>query len=264
MPNYIFDSHAHYDDEAFAQDRHTIIQLLQHQGVCNIINVGANIERSKDSIALAAQYPFIYASVGIHPGDVKDAPVDYIEQLETLVQQPKVVAVGEIGLDYYYEDNAPRDVQIAFFEAQLQLANKYDLPVIIHDREAHSDTMDLLRKYKPKGVVHCFSGSVEMAKEVIKLGMYIGLGGAVTFKNAKTPVAVAAAIPLESMVLETDAPYMSPVPYRGKRCDSAMIMHTAERIANARSEQGNIISAEELLKITRDNAAKLFGVPLEV
>ena len=172
-------------------------------------------------------------------------------------------AVGEIGLDYHYEDNAPRDVQIAFFKTQLQLANQYQLPVIIHDREAHADTMDLLKKYKPKGVVHCFSGSVEMAKEVIKLGMYVGLGGAVTFKNAKTPVAVAASIPLESMVLETDAPYMTPVPFRGKRCDSSMIIYTAEKIANARSEQGNIITAEELLRITRQNASNLFGVPLE-
>ena len=203
------------------------------------------------------------AAAGIHPGDVKDASADYQEQLEQLIKQPKVVAVGEIGLDYHYEDNAPRDVQIAFFKTQLQLANQYQLPVIIHDREAHADTMDLLKKYKPKGVVHCFSGSVEMAKEVIKLGMYVGLGGAVTFKNAKTPVAVAASIPLESMVLETDAPYMTPVPFRGKRCDSSMIIYTAEKIANARSEQGNIITAEELLRITRQNASNLFGVPLE-
>lgn len=263
MQNLIFDSHAHYDDEAFAQDRHQMIELIQQQGVCNVINVGANIERSKDSISLAAQYPFIYASVGIHPCDVKNAPSDYICQLEQLVQQPKVVAVGEIGLDYHYEDNAPRDVQISFFEAQLQLANRYNLPVIIHDREAHQDTLDLLKTYTPKGVVHCFSGSVEMAREIIKLGMYIGLGGAVTFKNAKTPIAVATAIPLESMVLETDAPYMSPVPHRGKRCHSAMILHTAERIANARSEQGNTISTESLLDITRSNASKLFGISLE-
>ena len=263
MQNFIFDSHAHYDDEAFEEDRHQVIQSLRQKGVCNVINVGANLERSKDSIALAAQYPFIYAAAGIHPGDVKDAPADYQEQLEQLIKQPKVVAVGEIGLDYHYEDNAPRDVQIAFFETQLQLANQYQLPVSIHDREAHADTMDLLKKYRPKGVVHCFSGSVEMAKEVIKLGMYIGLGGAVTFKNAKTPVAVAASIPLESMVLETDAPYMTPVPFRGKRCDSSMIIYTAEKIANARSEQGNVITAEELLRITRQNASNLFGVPLE-
>ena len=256
MQNFIFDSHAHYDDEAFEEDRHQVIQSLRQKGVCNVINVGANLERSKDSIALAAQYPFIYAAAGIHPAD-------YQEQLEQLIKQPKVVAVGEIGLDYHYEDNAPRDVQIAFFETQLQLANQYQLPVIIHDREAHADTMDLLKKYRPKGVVHCFSGSVEMAKEVIKLGMYIGLGGAVTFKNAKTPVAVAASIPLESMVLETDAPYMTPVPFRGKRCDSSMIIYTAEKIANARSEQGNVITAEELLRITRQNASNLFGVPLE-
>ncbi|MFR5069607.1 MAG: TatD family hydrolase [Eubacteriales bacterium] len=153
-----------------------MIQSFTAKEFATSSNVGANLERSKDSIALAAQYPFIYAAAGIHPGDVKDAPADYQEQLEQLIKQPKVVAVGEIGLDYHYEDNAPRDVQIAFFKTQLQLANQYQLPVIIHDREAHADTMDLLKKYKPKGVVHCFSGSVEMAKEVIKLGMYVGSG----------------------------------------------------------------------------------------
>lgn len=263
MLNHIFDSHAHYDDEAFTQDRHEIIKQMHKQGVCRLINVGANIVRSKESIALAAQYPFIYASVGIHPCDVKDAPCDYIQQLELLIKQPKVVAVGEIGLDYHYEDNAPREVQMTFFEAQLQLAKQYKLPVIIHDREAHGDTLDLLKKHKPTGVVHCFSGSVEMANEIIKLGMYIGLGGAVTFKSARTPIAVATAIPVEYMVLETDAPYMTPVPFRGKRCNSAMIIHTAERIANARSEQGNHINTQELLDITRNNATKLFKVPLE-
>ncbi len=263
MQHLIFDSHAHYDDEAFAPDRHAVIQALRQQGVCNVMNVGANLDRSRESIALAAQYPFIYAAAGIHPCDVKDAPADYREQLKQLLSQPKVKAVGEIGLDYHYPDNAPRQVQMEFFQTQLQLAKQYDLPVIIHDREAHGDTMDLLQAYKPKGVVHCFSGSVEMAREVVKLGMYIGLGGAVTFKNAKTPVAVAASVPLEALLLETDAPYMAPVPFRGKRCDSSMILYTAEKIAEERSRQGSPITAQELLRITRQNASRLFNIPLE-
>ena len=188
-----------------------------------------------------------------------------MQQLETLLAHPKVVAVGEIGLDYYYKDNAPKDVQMAIFEAQLQLAKKHDLPVIIHDREAHGDTMTLLRKYKPKGVVHCFSGSVEMAKEVVSLGMYIGLGGAVTFKNARHPVEVAASIPLASLILETDAPYMTPVPFRGKRCDSSLISYTAEKIALARSEkEGFIITPKEILNATKNNAARLYGITPEV
>ena len=255
MQNFIFDSHAHYDDEAFEEDRHQVIQSLQQKGVCNVINVGANLERSKDSIALAAQYPFIYAAVGIHPGDVKDAPADYQEQLEQLIKQPKVVAVGEIGLDYHYEDNAPRDVQIAFFETQLQLANQYQLPVIIHDREAHADTMDLLKKYKPKGVVHCFSGSVEMAKEVIKLGMYIGLGGAVTFKNAKKLVETAKEIPLERILVETDSPYLCPEPNRGKRNDSSQIRYVIDKIAAIRG-----ILPEEVEKQTEINARNMYGL----
>ncbi len=262
MSNAIFDSHAHYDDDAFAQDRHTLLPALHRNGVCTIINVGADLESSKASIALAKQYSFVYAAVGIHPCEVKNAPTDYIEQLLQLVKQPKVVAIGEIGLDYHYQDNAPKQVQVECLKAQLQLANEQNLPVIVHDREAHGDTMDLLRTYQPKGVVHCFSGSVEMANELIKLGMHIGLGGAVTFKNAKTPVAVATQLPLSAMLLETDAPYMAPVPFRGNRCDSSMILYTAKKIAAARNEQGHAITAAQLLEITRTNAANLFGIPL--
>ena len=258
MERLIFDSHAHYDDEAFDQDRGEILRNLPAQGICRIVNVGADLQGCRDAVALAAAYPYIYAGVGIHPECVNDTPDEALNEVETLLDAPKVVAVGEIGLDYHFEDNAPREVQREWFAKQLALANRRGFPVIVHDRDAHRDTMELLCKYRPKGVVHCFSGSVEMMREVVRLGMYIGLGGAVTFKNARVPVEVAAAVPLDHLLLETDAPYMAPVPYRGKRCDSSMIAKTAERIAEIRQ-----MPVEELLKATQQNASRLFGIPLE-
>ena len=251
----IFDSHAHYDDAAFDDDRSAVLAGLPGRGICNVINCGADLDSSRTSIQLAADYPYIYAAVGIHPECVKDAPENYQEQLEELLHRDKVVAVGEIGLDYHFEDNAPRDVQKAAFENQILLAKKHRLPIIVHDRDAHGDTMELLRKHKPSGVVHCFSGSAEMAMECVRLGMYIGLGGAVTFKNARVPVEVAAAVPLERMLMETDCPYMAPVPFRGKRTDSTLIAYTAARIAEIRG-----ITAEELLTVTRGNAENLFSI----
>lgn len=176
--------------------------------------------------------------------------------MESLLAHPKVVAVGEIGLDYYWEDACPRERQKEVFIQQLELAEKHNLPVSIHDREAHGDMMDILRQYRPHGVVHCFSGSVELARETIRLGLYIGLGGVVTFKNARHSVEVAAEIPLDRLLTETDAPYLSPVPFRGKRCDSAMIPYSAAKIAEARG-----ISAGEVLKAGCENACRLFGIP---
>ena len=258
MERLIFDSHAHYDDEAFDQDRGEILRNLPAQGICRIVNVGADLQGCRDAVALAAAYPYIYAGVGIHPECVNDTPDEALNEVGTLLDAPKVVAVGEIGLDYHFEDNAPREVQREWFAKQLALANRRGFPVIVHDRDAHGDTMELLCKYRPKGVVHCFSGSVEMMREVVRLGMYIGLGGAVTFKNARVPVEVAAAVPLDHLLLETDAPYMAPVPYRGKCCDSSMIAKTAERIAEIRQ-----MPVEELLKATQQNASRLFGIPLE-
>ena len=258
MERLIFDSHAHYDDEAFDQDRGEILRNLPAQGICRIVNVGADLQGCRDAVALAAAYPYIYAGVGIHPECVNDTPDEALNEVGTLLDAPKVVAVGEIGLDYHFEDNAPREVQREWFAKQLALANRRGFPVIVHDRDAHGDTMELLCKYRPKGVVHCLSGSVEMMREVVRLGMYIGLGGAVTFKNARVPVEVAAAVPLDHLLLETDAPYMAPVPYRGKRCDSSMIAKTAERIAEIRQ-----MPVEELLKATQQNASRLFGIPLE-
>lgn len=254
MEALIFDSHAHYDDEAFDADRDELLASLPNQGVCGIINAATNIQSIEDSIALAEKYPYIYAAAGIHPSDALGVPPDGMIRLGEYLKHNKVVAVGEIGLDYHYDDT-PRPLQLRFFEEQLRLAVECDLPVIVHDREAHQDTMELLKKYRPKGVIHCFSGSVEMAREAVKLGLYIGLGGAVTFKKARHPLEVAADLPVERLLLETDAPYMTPEPFRGKRCNSALIALTAEKIAAVRG-----IPVQELLQITKQNAEKLFDI----
>lgn len=250
----IFDSHAHYDDKSFDNDRDILLSKLFATDVCGIINVGCNMETSKISVELAQKYPLIWASVGVHPHEAENVPENYLDTLQAYFNDKKTVAIGEIGLDYHY-DFSPRETQKRSFEEQLKLSKELDVPVIIHDREAHSDTFELLKKYRPKGVVHCFSGSVEMAEEIIKLGMYIGLGGAVTFKNAKNPVLVSKTVPLDRILLETDCPYMTPVPYRGTRCDSSMIKFTAEKIATERG-----ISADELFNATNENAQLLFYI----
>lgn len=254
--NNIFDSHAHYDSEAFNDDRKELLNALQGQGVCGIINCGSDMASSLASLELADEFDYIYAACGVHPHEAESCKQGYLPVLKKLCMEKKCVAVGEIGLDYHY-DFSPRDIQKKVFEQQLVLAKELDLPVIIHDREAHEDTFELLKRYKPKGVVHCFSGSAEMAKEVIKLGMYIGLGGAVTFKNARKPLEVAAVVPSDRLLIETDCPYMTPVPHRGKRCDSSYIHFTAEVLASARNT-----TAEEILDLTRKNANTLFGLEL--
>lgn len=248
----IFDSHAHYDDEAFSQDRDELLEELFSSTVCNVINVGADMKSSEESIKLANKYSQIYASVGAHPHCVSGLPENYIEIFSTLAKNEKVVAIGEIGIDYHY-DTTPKDMQKKYFEEQLILAQNLDLPVIIHTREATEDTLKILKKYKVKGTVHCFSESVETLKEVLKMGMYISLGGAVTFKNARKSLEVAYEVPIGRLLLETDAPYMTPVPFRGKRCDSSMIKYTAEKIAEIKG-----VSVEFLLEQTRTNAESLF------
>lgn len=248
----IFDTHAHYDDPAFNNDRDLLLKEINSEGVCTIINVGTDINSSKESIKLSDKYSFIYSAIGIHPQGIENLPKNYLNVLKDLSNHKKTVAIGEIGLDYHYEF-ASKEAQKNIFEAQLKLANELNLPVIIHNREAHEDTLALLKKYKPRGVIHCFSGSVEMAREVISLGIYIGLGGTVTFKNAKNPVLVAESIPIDKLLLETDAPYMSPVPYRGKRCDSSLIQYTAQKISNIKKMDIN-----SLLNITKGNAERLF------
>lgn len=250
----IFDSHAHYDDEQFDGDRDELICSLFNGGVSGIVNCGSDLKSSKSSLELAKKYGNIYAALGVHPHEAEKMSESDFEELKILLDDEKCVAVGEIGLDYHY-DFSPRDIQKDVFERQLKLANELDLPVIIHDREAHEDTMELLKKYKPKGVVHCFSGSAEMAKEIIKLGMYIGLGGAVTFKNAKKPVAVAEIVPEDKLLIETDCPYMAPVPHRGERNSSLLIPFTAEVLAQIRNT-----TAQEILDLTAKNAKALFKI----
>lgn len=251
--NNIFDSHAHYDDKAFDEDRHEVLAQLPSQGICGVINCGTDRKTSEDSLSLSNRYPFIFAACGVHPhhSSQNDSP-DFVKELPVLITAKKCVAIGEIGLDYHY-DFSPRDVQKAVFEAQLAMAVEQDLPVIVHNREAHEDTLQLLEKYKPRGVMHAFSGSVETAEIIIKLGMYIGLGGVVTFKNAKKPLEVARFVPAERLLIETDAPYMSPVPFRGKRCTSALIPYTAEKIAQLRE-----ITIQDVLDLTAKNAKDLF------
>lgn len=249
---HIFDSHAHYDDARFSEDVYDLLDTLPEKGVSGVISCGVNAESTRFAQALAQKYDYIYAAAGFHPLNLEDVPENAETVLCELLKDPKTVAVGEIGLDYHYEKES-RTEQLALFEMQLRLAKELDLPVIVHDREAHDDTLRLLKEIQPTGVVHCFSGSVEMAKEILKLDMYIGLGGAVTFKNAVKPVEVAAMVPAERLLLETDAPYMTPVPFRGKRCDSSLIAYTAARIAEIRG-----VDTQALCKQTEANARRLF------
>lgn len=254
MYSNIFDTHAHYDDSRFDEDRDELLCSLKEKGVSHIINCGCDLKSSLTTLALSEKHDFIYAAVGVHAHEAEEATESDLAQIEKLYENSKVVAVGEIGLDYHY-DFSPRERQLEVFERQLILANKLELPVIVHDRESHEDTMNLLKKYKPKGVVHCFSGSAEMAKEIVKLGMYIGIGGAVTFKNAKKPVEVVEYLPIDRLLLETDAPYMTPVPYRGQRCDSAHIAYTAEKIAEIKD-----LDVQELIDTCNENAKRLFNI----
>lgn len=250
----IFDTHAHYDDNQFNEDRDTTLSFIKENGVSNVINCGCDYNSSLTSLKLSEKYDFVYAAVGVHPETSAENILSDCQKVLNLYSNKKVVAVGEIGLDYHYDDTH-KQLQLEAFEHQLKLANELTLPVIIHDREAHEDTLRLIKKYKPQGVLHCFSGSCEMAKEVLKIGMYIGLGGAVTFKNARKPVEVAKMLPDDRLLLETDCPYMAPVPFRGKRCDSSLIAHTAEFIAGLRG-----IDTQELINKCNDNAKKLFGI----
>ena len=252
----IFDVHAHYDDEKFDTDREEVLSSMAEKNVICIVNAGTDIETSRKTLNYCERYDFMYGAVGIHPECADKLPQNYLKEIENMAMHEKAVAIGEIGLDYYW-DGVPRDIQKKVFTEQLELAYKLSMPVVIHDRDAHGDTMEILRKYKPKGIMHCFSGSVEMCREIVRLGMSISLGGVVTFKNARHSVEVAEYIPLDRLMLETDAPYLSPVPFRGKRCDSSMIMMTAERIAEIKG-----ISVEELLKITAENACRMYGIVL--
>lgn len=254
MMNNIFDSHAHYDDEQFDSDRSELLASLEGKGVSGVVFCGVNIPTSKFSVETAHKYSYIYSAVGFHPLNLSDYKDGDLEAIKELCKEKKVVAVGEIGLDYHYEKET-RNEQLELAENQIILANEHSLPIIFHDRESHEDTLNLLKKHKPRGVVHCFSGSVEMAKEIVNLGMYIGLGGAVTFKNAVKPVEVAKYVPADRLLIETDCPYMTPVPFRGKRNDSSLIPYTAQKIAEVRG-----CTPQKILDLTAENAKTLFHI----
>lgn len=252
----IFDSHAHYDDEAFDSDRDVLIEKLKENNVEYILNCGSSLKGAVDSVNLAEKYDFIYAAVGIHPEFAYDVNETTIKSLEDLTKNKKVKAVGEIGLDYYYDENPPREVQKKAFILQMELAKKVGLPVVIHDRDAHKDTLDIIKKYpEVKGVIHCFSGSVEFARECLKLGYYIGFTGIVTFKNAKKVINVAKEVPINRMLVETDCPYMAPTPFRGKRNDSSYIKYTLTKLAQIRGEDYDYME-----NITNKNAKRLLNI----
>lgn len=251
----IFDVHAHYDDEKFDEDREELLSSLPSLGVKAVVNASVDLATAKRAIEFTEKYPFMYAAVGIHPENLEGLEDNYLKILGDLYENnKKVVAIGEIGLDYYWD--IPKEPQLKVFEDQLKLSIELDAPVVIHDREAHADTMRILKKYTPKKVLlHCYSGSKEMLKEVLKLGAFISMGGVVTFKNARVPVEVAEAVPLDRLFLETDCPYLSPVPFRGKRNSSEKIAFTAEKIAEIKG-----MDPQQLIDITTKNACEFFGI----
>lgn len=254
--NSIFDTHAHYDDEAFNEDREVLLGLLPKEGVSHVMTCGTNLVTSYRSLQLAQKYDYIYCALGFHPEEAHEERKGDLDTIKELLEkEPKAKAVGEIGLDYYWKENAPRDVQIDLFRRQIEIAKELDLPVIVHDREAHEDTFSILSEMRPKGVLHCYSGSKEQALQYTEMGFYIGLGGVVTFKNARKAVEVAEAIPLDKLLLETDCPYMAPVPHRGERNDSRLISLVAEKIGEIRG-----MDPQEIADITNKNAREFFGI----
>lgn len=254
MYQNIFDTHSHYDDEKFNPDREMLLSTLQSQGVSDVVSCGCDIETTQFNFDLAQAYDFMYFAAGFHPECLEGASLKDLELIKKFAQNKKCVAIGEIGLDYHWMSST-KEVQKEFFTAQIELAADLDLPVIVHDREAHGDTLDILKATKPKGVVHCFSGSKEMAREIIRLGMYIGMNGVITFNNARKSLEVVKEIPLDRLVLETDCPYLAPVPHRGKRNDSSLIPFVAEKIAALLE-----MDVQELLNITNENAKKLYNL----
>ncbi len=250
----LFDTHAHMDDRAFDQDRDTLLSELPQKGIGLLMNPGCSLASSRQACALAERYDYIYAAVGSHPDAADEVNADVLEAYRVLCKQnPKVKAIGEIGLDYHYED-IPRQRQLEAFRDQMALARELDLPVIVHEREAHQDGMAVVGEFpQVTGVFHCYSGSAEMAKELIKRGWYIGFTGVLTFKNARKAVEVAREIPLERIVLETDCPYMSPEPFRGRRNDPGKLYRMAQALAQIRD-----LPAEQVEAITFENGKRLY------
>lgn len=252
----LFDTHAHYDAQQFDPDRDEVLSGLSGRGVSLVVNPGCDLPSSAMAVELAHRYPFLYAAVGYHPENCAPYKEEDLQQLRAWCQDPKVVAIGELGLDYYWEENPPRELQQKVLRDQLALARELDKPVIFHDREAHGDTMDILRQFPGvRGVMHCYSGSVEMAKELVRLGWMISFTGVLTYKNARKSVEAAAAIPMERLMIETDSPYMAPVPHRGKRNDSGLVIHTCETLAAIKG-----LSTEDCARITLENGCRFFGI----
>lgn len=253
----IFESHAHYDDEAFDKDREELLNSFMDKGIEYVVNIGSTISDSKKTIELTKKYPFIYGSIGVHPSETKDMNEDDIKWLKEMSSLDKIIAIGEIGLDYYW-DNVERAVQKHWFERQLDLAKEANLPVVVHSRDAASDTFDIIKNAKLDenlGVLHCFAYSKEMAKQYIDMGFYIGVGGVLTFKNARKLREVVEYIPLDYILLETDSPYLAPEPNRGKRNDSTNLKYVASEIARIKN-----IDYEEVIEITRNNGINLFRI----
>ena len=250
-----FDTHAHYDDKAFAADREALLARLHGEGVALVLDPGCDLASSRAALALAERFPFVYAAVGFHPEELEAYSEEAFQALLPLVRAPKCVAVGEIGLDYYWDDSH-KEEQRALFRRQIKLAMELDKPVIVHDREAHGDCLDIVRDYPGlRGVFHCFSGSVEMAEELLKRGWYLGFDGPVTYKNARKALEVLEICPMDRLLLETDSPYLSPVPMRGKRNDSGNLRYIAQRIGELKG-----LSAGEVAAAALENGKRLFQI----
>lgn len=253
----LFDSHAHYNDERFDEDRDLILSSMNENNVGLIMNSCSSLDEAEDIFNICKKYPFVYASVGIHPHEVESLTEDDMEKLAEYAKKPCVKAIGEIGLDYYY-DFSPRVLQQKWFERQVDIARSLNLPVIIHDRDAHKDSMDILRAHNVRdvgGVFHCYAGSVETAREILDWGMYIAFGGTLTFKKSVRPIEVAKYVPLDRIVIETDSPYLTPEPHRGKRNSSLYIHYVAEKLAEIKG-----ISVEEAENATFENAKRCFKI----
>lgn len=253
----LFDTHAHYDDDKFNEDRHDVIMRAHESGVAYILNAASNMASAAESITLADTYAFMYAAVGVHPHNVDEMNEETISSIAKMALKPRVVAIGEIGLDYYY-DTQPRDIQKYWFSRQIDLARELKLPVIVHDRDAHEDALNIIKAHDAKavgGVFHCFTGSVEMAKDLINNNFYISIGGPVTFKNARKTIEVVKCIPDDRLLIETDCPYLTPEPHRGKRNDSGYVRLIAEKIAEIKG-----IAFEKVAEITTKNAKVLFNI----
>lgn len=252
----LFDTHAHLNDPAFDEDRAELLDTFRDARVGLVLNAGCSLESSKDCIALAERYPWIYASVGTHPDSADEVSEEVLEAYRQMCRHEKVKAIGEIGLDYYYE-TIPRDVQQRAFRMQMCLAQELDMPVIVHERNAHDDGMTIVKEFpKVKGVFHCYSGSAEMARQLVNMGWYIGFTGVLTFKNARKAVETAQRIPLERIVLETDCPFMAPEPYRGKRNHPGYLMQMALKLAQIRE-----MDVEDVIRATTENAKRLYRIP---